>query len=557
MMKHWLTPHLANDLATHWRADLTAGFLVSLIALPLCFGIATASGFPPMAGIISAVVGGVLVSRINGVPLGITGPAAGLIIVLLGAVQSLGEGDAWAGYRYTLAAGVVAGGLQMLLGWSRMSRIAALFPAAIAHGMLAAIGVSIMVRQLPLLLGTRPETTTVWQALLQLPESLFHFNPLIFLVGLSSLAILFAWPLLGQRGLGRLPAPIVAVLAGMLLGRVFDLDVAELFVRATEGGGLLNPPVVTTAPQFLADLPDHWLDSVVFPDFGKIGTTEFWSAVAGLFLVGSLESLLVASAVNRLTPGADRVDLNCDMTAIGVGNIVSSLIGGLPMIIEIVRSSANIGYGARSANANFFHGLFLALFIILIPDWLEKIPLATLAALLVYAGYRLASPGTFRRAWDVGSEQLGLFVLTLVAVLATDILTGVAIALVAKLLLSRWLGGQSVTVAGLFRLTFGIEQEADGLTRIHIDGPAVFSNFLPLKSALTRLPAGERVIIDVSRARLIDHTVMDFMERFRETHVAGGGDCTIIGLESLSARSEHPLATRVTDPGTAGESGKP
>ena len=554
MMKNWLTPHLADDFASHWRADLTAGFLVSLIALPLCLGIATASGFPPIAGVISAVVGGLLVSRINGAPLGITGPATGLITVLLAAVQSLGEGDVWAGYRYTLAAGVVAGGLQIFLGWTRMSRIAALFPAAIAHGMLAAIGISIMVRQMPLLLGTRPETPTVWQALLQVPESLFHFNPLILLVGLSSLAILFAWPLLGQHGLGRLPAPMVAVLASVTLGRVFDLNAAELFVRATEGSGLLNPPVMTTAPQFLADLPDRWLDSLVFPAFGKIGTAAFWSAVAGLFLVGSLESLLVASAVNRLTPGARRVDLNRDMTAIGVGNILSSLIGGLPMITEIVRSSANIGYGAQSANANFFHGLFLALFIVLIPNGLEHIPLATLAALLIYAGYRLASPATFRRAWDVGSEQLGLFVLTLVAVLATDILTGVAIALAAKLLLSRWLGGRQVTLGGLFRLSYGIDREPGGPTRIHIDGPAVFSNFLPLKNALNGLPAGERVVIDVSRVQLIDHTVMDFIERFRESHVAAGGDCTIIGLESLSARSEHPLATRVSDqtsPGTS------
>lgn len=544
MPKTMLSPRPAAGFARYWRADLTAGFLVSLIALPLCFGIAAASGFPPIAGVISSIIGGLLVSRFQGVPLGITGPAAGLITILYSAVQTLGEGDAASGYRYTLAAIVVSGALQVVLGITRTGRIAALFPAAIAHGMLAAIGVTIIARQVHILLGTRPEIDTVWQSLGWIPASLFHFNPVIFLVGLSGLVVLFGWPLLGDRGLGRLPAPIVAVLIGYLLGQVFDLNPAELYVRSGDSGGLLNPVLTTTAQQFLADIPDRLLDMLVFPDFGKVLTPGFWSVVTALFLVGSLESLLVASAVDRMAPGTDAADLNLDVAAVGLGNLVSGLIGGLPIIVEIVRSSANIGYGARSATANFCHGLFLLVFIAFLPQWLERIPLATLAALLIYAGYRLASPKTFAKVWEIGDEQLAMFLITLVAVLSTNILAGVAIALVAKLLVSRWLGGSGTTLRGLFRLSYRVTRDSGDVVCIHIDGPAVFSNYLPLQNELAQLPAGGQVIIDVAGASLVDHNVLDFIGRFGESYAAAGGRCEIAGLEELTAHSGHPLATR-------------
>jgi len=412
--------------------------------------------------------------------------------------------------------------------------------------MLAAIGIMIIGRQAHILLGARPDIASVWQSLALIPVSLFHFSPVIFLVGLLSMAVLFGWPLLQGRGLGRIPAPIVAVVTGYALGQVFELKSAELYVRTVPGEGLMPHRIYTAAPQFLADIPDWLLDSVVFPDFGQYGTMAFWSAVVSLFLVGSLESLLVATAVDRLTPGSERADLNRDMAAVGLGNVLSGLIGGLPMIVEIVRSSANIEYGARTANANLFHGLFLLLFIVLLPRWLEGIPLATLAALLIYAGYRLASPATFAKVWGVGPEQLALFVFTLLAVLATNILAGIALALVAKLLLSRWLGrGRGLTLRGLFRLSYRSSQETDGVRRITIEGPLVFSNFLRLNGELTRLPEGGYVVIDVSGASLIEHTVMDFLDRFCVSYTATGGQCAIVGLDRLTAHSAHPLAARL------------
>jgi MFS superfamily sulfate permease-like transporter len=543
-MKHIFQPIPGRfaELAEHWRTDAASGFLVFLIALPLCFGIAMASGFPPMAGVISAIIGGLLVSRIGGSHLTIMGPAAGLITVLFSAVHTLGQGDLAAGYRYTLAAIVVAGALQILLGYFRAGRLATFFPAAIAHGMLAAIGIIIIARQIHILVGAKPAVETPLQSLAHIPQSLLHYNPEIILIGSVGLVILFAWPLLGNKGLGRLPAPILVVLTGFILGRSFGLDRAELYL-VSEGpeNEMWHRHVYVSASQFLADIPDNFLDCLVFPDFSRFGTLAFWNAVLGLWLIGSLETLLVASAVDRLDPENRRSDLNRDLTAIGIGNVLSGLIGGLPMIAEIVRSSANVGYGARSSGSNFFHGLFLLLFVALFPHLIRDIPLASLAALLIYAGYRLASPKAFARTLDVGAEQLALFVITLIGILATDLLIGVAIGIIAKLLMHRW---QGVSFRNLFRLSYRITQEAGGGYRIKISGAAVFSNSAALKNELAALPAGGTVVLDLTHAYLIDHTVMDCIDRFRRDYTGLGGQCEVRGLDRYEPYSDHPLAAR-------------
>ncbi len=531
-----------SELAGNWRGDVTSGFLVFLIALPLCFGIAMASDFPPMAGIISAAIGGLVVSRINGCRLSIDGPAAGLITVLFASVHTLGEGDVWAGYRYTLAAIVVVGALQVVFGWSKAGRWATFFPAAVAHGMLAAIGIIIIARQVHTLLGAKPAFATPLQSFVHLPQSLLHLNPDILLVGAIGLLLLFAWPLLGNRGLGRLPAPLLVVLSGYLMGQAFDLNPAELYL-ASQGdeGDFLHRHVYVKAPQFLGDVPERLSEILVFPDFSKFGGAAFWNAVASLFFIGSLESLLAASAVDRLDPQKRRSDLNRDIAAVGVGNVLSGLVGGMPMVAEIVRSSANIGYGARSGWSNFFHGLFLLSFMALFPRLIRDIPLASLAALLIYAGYRLTSPRAFAAALEVGVEQLVLFVITIIAILATNILAGVAIAIVVKLLIHRWRG---VKLRNLFELSYRITREADGAHRIKINGAAIFSNFMALKRELAELPSAGSIVFDLTYASLVDHTVMDFIDRYARDYMARGGRCEVRGLDRYEPYSEHPLAAR-------------
>ena len=527
-------------LAENWKSDLIAGFLVFLIALPLCLGIAMASGFPPMSGIISAVIGGVVVSRISGSFVTINGPAAGLIVVILSAVQSLGDGDAMAGYRYTLAAIAVASLLQVLMGLFKAGKLNAYFPASVVHGMLAAIGVIIMAKQIHTLLGVKPSSSEIIDTLLEIPHSFAELNPDIAIIGFSGLAIMVAWSLFRNRWLKMIPAPLIVVAVGMALERYFDLDHEHVYMFMPDHP-ILPHHEFTIGPKFLVSIPENILSSFYFPDFGKWATREFWAAVISICLVGSLETLLSATAVDKLDPWKRSSNLNRDLTAVGIGNFLASAVGGLPMIAEIVRSSANINNGARTSWSNFFHGSFLALFVVFFPKLIHEIPLASLAALLVYTGFRLASPKEFAKTMVIGKEQLLVFTTTLVAVLATDLLVGVFIGILLKLFIQL---SRGVPLRELLRISYDVRQEEHGVHRISIQGSAIFANFVGLKSELAGLPQGETIIFDVANVSYIDHTVMEFLDHFRNDYIGRGGRCEIRGLDLLAPYSKHPLAAR-------------
>lgn len=522
-------------LKENWRKDIAAGFLVFLIALPLCLGVAVASGFPPMAGILSAIVGGLLVSRINGSHVSITGPAAGLIVVIYSAVQSLGQGDAMAGYRYTLAAIVLSGVLQILLGLYKAGRLAAFFPASVVHGMLAAIGIIVMAKQIPVMAGVHGASGSLLSGIAQLPHALAYFVPQTLFVGLVGLGILIGWPHIGNRYLGKIPAPLLVIASGMLLGRLFDL------AHLKPGQDFLIPKDLAFGPEFLVSFPDSLAASIYFPDFAKIGTFAFWESVAAITLVGSLETLLSAAAVDKLDPHQRYSDLNRDLRGVGIGNVLAGMVGGLPMITEIVRSSANIDSGAQTGWSNFFHGGFLLLLVLAFPDVLDTIPLASLAALLVHTGFRLASPRAFAKTLDLGREQLALFVLTILGVLATNLLLGVLIGIAAKLLLHV---GRGVPLKNLLAISYHLEHMGPGVCAIRVSGSAIFSNFIALKSEVAELPDGKTVIFDLSDAYLIDHTVMEFIDGYREDYIERGGRCEIHGLDSHQAYAGHGLSAR-------------
>lgn len=527
-------------LVQNWRADVLSGFLVFLIALPLCLGISMASGFPPMAGIITAIVGGMLVSRLNGSFVTINGPAAGLIVVVLGAVQSLGQGDAMAGYRYTLAAIVVASAFQTLMGLLKAGRLSAFFPASVVHGMLAAIGIIIMAKQIHVMLGVKPDAKELIDTILAIPHSLLDPNPEIALIGFIGLGILIAWSVIKNTTLKMIPAPLIVVLIGMGLGQYFDLDHEHIFLFLPDEQFLPHHEF-TVGPKFLVSIPDNFLSGFYFPDFGKIGTMEFWSAVISICLVGSLESLLSAAAVDKLDPYQRYSDLNRDLTAVGIGNLVCGLLGGLPMIAEIVRSSANVNNGAKTGWANFFHGTFLLLFVALFPHFIHEIPLAALAALLVYTGFRLASPKEFAKTMEIGWEQLTIFLTTIIGVLATDLLIGVGMGIAAKFVLHLLRGVHPVH---LFKLFYTVEQKDADNYIVKVEGSAVFSNFIALKSATAKLPEGKNILFDLSNTYLIDHTVMEFIDHYCHDYQTRGGVCAIHGLENHQPASKHPLAAR-------------
>jgi MFS superfamily sulfate permease-like transporter len=529
-----------TGLKEHWRSDLLSGFLVFLIALPLCLGISMASGFPPSAGIITAIIGGVLVSRINGSFVTINGPAAGLIVVVLSAVQELGEGDAMAGYRYTLAAIVVASVLQVLMGVFKAGRLSSFFPASVVHGMLAAIGIIIMAKQIHVMLGTTPEKgSSLMSTIAQIPHSLLNPNHEIAIIGFTGLAILVIWTIVKNPILKMIPAPLIVVLAGMGLARYFDLEHDHMYLFLPDAHFLAHHEE-TVGPKFLVAISENFMSSFYFPDFSKLAKAEFWEAVVSISLVGSLESLLSATAVDKLDPYKRHSDLDRDLTAVGIGNLVAGLIGGLPMIAEIVRSSANVNNGAKTQWANFFHGTFMLLFVVLFPRLIHSIPLAALAALLVYTGFRLASPKEFAKVMGVGKEQLFMFVVTIIGVLETDLLIGVGIGILTKFAIHMLRG---VRLNNLFKIHFMIESR-DGTIVVAIVGAAIFSNFMSLKTALANLENGKTVIFQLNNAYLIDHTVMEFLHDFQHNYERQSGKCRFLGMEYHDTFSEHPLAVR-------------
>ena len=527
-------------LAENWRADVLSGFLVFLIALPLCLGISMASGFPPQAGIITAVVGGLLVSRINGSFVTVTGPAAGLIVVILDSVQALGGGDAKAGYHYTLAAIVCASVIQMLMGIMKAGKMSAFFPSSAVHGMLAAIGIIIMAKQIHVMLGVKPDAQTLFETIGAIPASLRDMNPQVAIIGGIGLLILIAWSLVKSRRLKMIPAPLVVVIIGMALAQYFDLDDEHIYLFLPDYP-LLPHHEFTIGPKFLVSIPQNFLSGFAFPDFSLIGSSMFWQQVFAICLVGSLESLLSAAAVDKLDPYKRTSDLNRDVAAVGFGNIICGLIGGMPMIAEIVRSSANVNNGARTGWANFFHGLFLLTFVALFPRVIHEIPLASLAALLVFTGYRLASPLEFKKTLAIGWDQLTVFVITIIGVLATDLLIGVAIGIAAEFLFHFW---RSVNWGQVFKLHRDVVERAPGVYQVKIGGAAFFANYLALKGDLAKIPSGKTVVFDLSESWCVDHTVMENLHHFCEDYEANGGHAEIRGLDQHVATSKHPLAPR-------------
>ncbi len=527
-------------LKQNWRKDLQSGFLVFLLALPLCLGVALASGFPTAAGIISAVIGGLLVSRINGTYITITGPSAGLIVVILAAVESLGQGDMMAGYQLTLAAIVISGVLQIISGYLKVGKLGTLFPSTVVHGMLAAIGIIIIAKQIHIMLGITTIYDSIFLTISQIPNSILHPTPGIATIGIIGLAILIFWPYVKHPVLKKIPSPLVVLVVGMGLGQIYGIqhDHIHLFfldqVYLEEHDHLV-------APEYLVDIPDELSSFFYFPDFSKVMSLKFLAAVTSLFLIGSLESLVGAAAIDKLDPYKRQSNLDKDLTAMGVGNIVCGFLGGLPLMTEIIRSSANIENGAKTGWANFFHGLIFLVFVILFPHLIHNIPLATLAALLVYTGYRLAEPKKFREVLDIGIDQLILFVITIIGVLATDILIGIIMGVIAKLAIELIRG---VWPENIFKIHFEVQRPDDKTIRIVLTGSALFSNFLPLKNVLSELEPGKSILLDFSDGYLIDHSVMKFIDNFSRDYIAQGGKCETIG-QIVKKFSNHELSAQL------------
>ena len=555
-----VTPHPRPDSggAATLRADFIAGFLVFLIALPLCLAIARASNFPPIAGIWTAVLGGVICTLISNSQLTIKGPAAGLIVIVAGAVTELGREFApglpdaermMIGYRLALGVGVVAGLVQVLLGLLRAGKLGEFFPLSAVHGLLASIGIIIIAKQAYLMLGIdAPKDVEPLGLLARLPGSLPALNPEIACIGLLSLLILVAVPLVRNRYVRMIPAPMLALIIAVPLGVYFDLEHQHTYLFPDTFFLTEHFASYEVGPRFLVEMPNvlqNPLAAFALPDFRGVFTLIGAKYVLLFAVIGSLESLLSAKAIDLLDPQRRRSDLNRDLLAIGVANTAASFIGGLPMISEIVRSSANINNGARSRWANLFHGLCLLAFVLLLPGLIHQIPLAALGAMLVYTGYRLASPREFARTYRIGSEQLVIFVSTILVTLATDLLVGIAAGVLVELFFHRFHGAPW---RGLFRPSVEVVHRDGQPALLVVEHSALFTNWLGLKAAIDRHGGKHGVQVDLSRTRLVDHSVMEKLHEVERDFREEGKAFAILGLEDHQPLSHHPQAARKKQP---------
>jgi MFS superfamily sulfate permease-like transporter len=509
-------------LKANFFNEMLSGFSVSLLAIPLSLGIAKASDFPPLMGLLTAIIGGMFVSLIAGSRLTIKGPAAGLIVIIVGAVADFGGGET--GWHLTCGALVVAGIVQVLFGVFKLGKLTDIFPLSAVHGMLAAIGIIIIAKQIPVLLDINPAMNKgkePLELLMEIPHFIMNLDPKATLVGLVCLSIMLIWPFINHP-IKKMPAPLAVLLFAIPAEMMLDFQHTEPIYALVHIGNLLESLKI----------------NVDFGGVAMIGT--FIKYVVMFALVGSLESLLTVKAIDMMDKERIKSDTNKDLIAVGLGNILSAILGGMPMISEVARSSANVNNGAKTRWANFFHGLCILIFIVLGSSVIELIPNTALAAMLITVGIRLAHPKEFLHTLRIGKEQLLIFVVTIVLTLTTDLLIGILAGMATEIIINL-INGKPLSV--IFKTPVEVSFTEDKYL-VKISKAAVFTNFMGIKRKLESIPPAFLVEIDLEDTLLVDHSVMENLNHFKHDYEANGGKVDIIGLENHKTVSDHPLAAR-------------
>lgn len=543
-----------NGLAglRHWRHDLPAGLLVSMISVPFSIGVAIASGAPPICGLTSAIVAGFVLPFLGGSYVTISGPAAGLAPVLLTAMLTLGGGNLEKGYPLLLVAICLTGAVQVFLGSLKAARFAAMFPAAVVEGMLAAIGLLIIAKQLPGLLGHAYEAHDFWPIVLETPKEFMRMNPRVFALGIGGVALIFLLASFKARWLKIVPPPVVVVVIGMIAGQFLHLDKSNLI-----------------------DIPANPLaHGLMMPDFhGILADRSLWVAVATIVLtltmIDGVESLATIAAIDKVDPFHRKSDPNRTLLAMGVSNMCSSVVGGLTVIPGGVKSTANILGGGRTQWANFYNACFLLLFLFFGRNIINLMPKCILAAVLIYIGYKLCKPSIWRRVAQIGSEQLLVFGFTVLVTLSTDLLWGIFAGIGLKLLLTLWFAHSATTMqsdrnkafrsrplgvlrqaAHLFRNPVIERTAANGDYHLFFGRQIVCFNALHVSRELAGVPAEVKTIfLHITKdLTLIDHTSCENLFHFADARNRDGHTrVEIVGLDGLRKRSEVETCMRIRD----------
>ena len=494
-----------NNLFKEFKSDLPASIVVFFVAVPLCLGIALASGAPLFSGIIAGIVGGILVGLVSGSPLGVSGPAAGLAVIVLTSIASLGSWPAF------LLAVVIAGIIQLALGFAKAGFIAYFFPSSVIKGMLTGIGLLIILKQIPHALGWDKDAEgdeSFLQAdgqntFSEISRAFDFVTPGALLIAAISLVILILWDkvLIKKHKIFQLiQGPIVVVILGIVMNYLFKAGTLNFSLAEDQ---VVRLPVAHNLSEFF--------NQFTFPDFSAISNLEVWKIAVVLAIVASLETLLCVEATDKMDPDKRVTPTNRELKAQGLGNIVSGLIGGLPVTQVIVRSSANISFGGKTKLSAILHGVFLLISAITIASLMNMIPLASLAAILLMVGYKLAKPVLFKQMYKLGWEQFIPFIATVVGILATDLLKGITIGI---------LFGIFYTLRHSYRNSHYMKETItteDGkeVHQLVLAEEVSFFNKASVIKELEEIPANSKVIIDCTKSKSIAYDVVELIRDYR------------------------------------------
>ena len=507
--------------------DIPAGLVVFLVALPLCLGISLASNAPLAAGIIAGIVGGLVVGVLSGSSTSVTGPAAGLTAVVASQIAELGSFQAF------LVALIVAGALQIVFGLLKGGFLASFFPSSVVKGLLAAIGIIIILKQLPHLVGSDANPvgdtdfcqTDQKNTFTELPAAFKMFLPGATMIGLLSLGLLVVWGKVSWLQKSPIPGPLVAVLIGTAVNLVLIQMSHPWAIAPTH---LVQVPVAEGASVLL--------QLFSFPDFSVLGKPALYGAAVTLAVIASLETLLTIEAVDKIDPQQRKSPANRELLAQGAGNIVSGFLGGLPMTSVIVRSGANLNAGAQTKISAIFHGVLLLGCVALLPRWLNQIPLCVLAAVLIVTGYKLASPKVIGQMWSAGKYQFLPFAVTVVAIVLTNLLTGILIGLgISLLFILRSNYRRSIHQV--------MEKHVHGdVLRVELAPQVSFFNRAALQKILMDAPRGTKVQIDARNCDFIDPDILDLLTDFKEvTSRAHGVEVSLVGFKKKYEKLQEDL----------------
>ena len=528
-----------KGLIENWQADMIAAISVSLIALPLSLGIALAAGAPAMAGILSAIVGGIVTTLYRGGHVSVNGPAKGVIAVILFGITVMDDGSGQA-FNYVLAAIVISGAIQAVFGILKLGRLADIFHSSVIHGLLAAIGIIIFAKQIHVALGTKSESSSIIQNLIDAVLFLPNANPFVVVISFVGLLLLLFHSKISFRVFQFFPAPIWVITLSIpftYLFNFFEPKTLDFIGNSYEVG-----------PHLLLDIPNSFSDSILHPNFGKIETVEFWTTVISILIITSIESLAIAKAVDKIDPYKRKTDLNKDLTGIGLSTMIAGFVGGLPIIAVIIRSTVNIHNGAKTKWSNLYQGGFLLLLIVVLGPIMKQVPLCAFAILLVYTGFKLASPSVFKQVYNQGPEQLIFFVFTMVLTLYTNLLIGLIggllLVMVSHMLLAK------EPIHRFFNMIYqsgsSIEENQDGSFELKIKGIANFLGVLKVDKLIKNIPSGVNVNIDLSETRLVGMTYMEYLVDYLKTQKDSGRNVVIKGLDSHVSYSTHNRGLKIS-----------